>query len=72
MNDIEQIAEGVVSKLEQDTDPAEGWISNGRELREDFEVDPRLSCTNTDFGGDDPAKLEVEPQATFDPTEGGI
>jgi hypothetical protein len=60
---------------EQDEDPADGWLSEGRKpngcrVREDFEVDPRLSSTNTDFGGEDPAKVDSEPKATFDPTEG--
>lgn len=33
------------------------------------EVDPRFSCTNTDFGGDDPAEVTEADSATFDPRE---
>ena len=33
------------------------------------EVNDYWSSTNTNFGGSDPAKVEEEPKATFDPNE---
>lgn len=57
---------------EQDEDPADGWLSEGRKpngcrVREDFEVDPRLSSTNTDFGGEDPAAVSETEEAVTNP-----
>lgn len=33
----------------------------------EYEIDPEFSCTNTDFGGDDPAKEDIAAEPTFDP-----
>lgn len=43
----------------------EGPLDDRDEVEPDFEVDPYLSCSNTDFGGRDPAEDEGEV-ATFD------
>lgn len=64
---MEQLDDFVVT-VEQNEDASNGWIGEGQIFREDFEIDERLSCTNTNFGGDDPAKVASEPTATFDPT----
>jgi hypothetical protein len=66
----------VTLRMEQDTDCNEGWVGrnkhrtpNGSRVREDYEVEARFSCTNTDFGGDDPAEVTEADSATFDPRE---
>jgi hypothetical protein len=34
-----------------------------------IEIDEYFCCTNTNFGGDDPAKIDdTKPVTTFDPT----
>jgi hypothetical protein len=51
----------------------DGWLSgdkgvgNGSRVREDFEVDERLSSPDFDFSSDDPAKLDESLEATFNP-----
>jgi hypothetical protein len=50
-------------------DPEEGHVDeplDDRDSNEDFEVDPYLSCTNTDFGGSDPAEEPDEEAMVFD------
>jgi hypothetical protein len=48
--------------------PSKGHVDeplDDRDSPEDFEVDSYFSCTNTDFGGTDPA-MDGEEAAVFD------
>jgi hypothetical protein len=57
-----------VVTVEQNKDTNDGWIGEGQDFREDFKIDKQFSSTNTNYGGEDPGKIDSEATATFDPT----